>query len=96
MSLDYANVHLGGIFDPGQAYVAISRCRTAGGMRITGLDPSRFKTDPNVVQYYNTLSEEELGYVELVDVNPLTFLENPESDLYRDLLEVFGAPDGLL
>ena len=47
----------GGAFDHGQTYVALSRCRTLDGIVLRHpLKPSDLKTDPIIVDYYQTYS----------------------------------------
>ena len=47
----------GGAFEHGQTYVALSRCRTLDGIVLRHpLKPSDLKTDPIIVDYYQTYS----------------------------------------
>ncbi|CAG8534965.1 12161_t:CDS:2 [Rhizophagus irregularis] len=46
----------GGIFSPGQAYVALSRCTTWNNVSISHLDRSAFMVDPNVILEYQRLN----------------------------------------
>eukprot|EP00747_Dinoflagellata_sp_TGD_P165187 gnl/TRDRNA2_/TRDRNA2_186142_c0_seq1.p1 gnl/TRDRNA2_/TRDRNA2_186142_c0~~gnl/TRDRNA2_/TRDRNA2_186142_c0_seq1.p1 ORF type:complete len:516 (-),score=59.53 gnl/TRDRNA2_/TRDRNA2_186142_c0_seq1:158-1705(-) len=61
-TLDAAVVHLRGLFSAGQAYVALSRCRSVRDLWITGLPERRrdgtvdaFTPDPKVVSFYASL-----------------------------------------
>lgn len=54
-TLDCALVDLRDIFEYGQAYVGLSRCRTSKGMSIVGLNFNRIKAHPVAVEYYNNL-----------------------------------------
>ncbi len=42
-------------FEAGQAYVALSRARSAGSVRISHLDPSRIWCDPLALEFFNSL-----------------------------------------
>lgn len=66
MSLDAAVVHLEGIFSRGQAYVALSRCRSGDRLRLAGRLPERraatgevpaFRVEPKVAAFYAGLTE---------------------------------------
>jgi ATP-dependent DNA helicase PIF1 len=64
-SLDAAVVHLRGLFSPGHAYVALSRCRKAADLWIEGLpqrsrdrEAAAFSPDARVVAFYRDLREE--------------------------------------
>lgn len=54
MSIDLLEVDLRDVFEAGQAYVALSRARTLEGLRVLGYDPSRFWTNPKVIEFYRT------------------------------------------
>lgn len=62
MSLDAAVVHLRGLFQPGHAYVALSRCRRASDVWVEGLPPhtsrrgaAAFRPDARVARFYAAL-----------------------------------------
>lgn len=50
MSLDAAEVDLSRSFVYGQGYVALSRVRTLGGLKVLGLNPNALQVDPVVIQ----------------------------------------------
>lgn len=58
-SLDSFEVDLGkSIFAPGQAYVALSRCKTKTGIRVVNFsDPGIIKAHPKVVRFYESLKK---------------------------------------
>lgn len=54
-TLDRAVVNLGDLWDPGQAYVALSRVRTKEGLAITGWSPESFVFDSSVSALYDVM-----------------------------------------
>lgn len=56
-SLDAVSVKLDKTFEKGQAYVALSRCRTPQGMRVAGLATSRVNADETVKIFYERLKQ---------------------------------------
>jgi ATP-dependent DNA helicase PIF1 len=52
-TLDRAHVSLSGLWEPGQAYVALSRTRTVKGITIMDWDSRSIKADPTVRSFYN-------------------------------------------
>mgnify|MGYP000008484026 CR=1 FL=1 len=55
-TLDCVELDLGpGLFAPGQAYVALSRCRSKDGIYIKNLKPSRFIVDKSAVTFTKNL-----------------------------------------
>ncbi|MFA5039682.1 MAG: PIF1 family ATP-dependent DNA helicase [Candidatus Omnitrophota bacterium] len=55
MTLDAANVEIGGCFAGGHVYVALSRTRTIAGLRIDAVpDPRRYAPNPAVAEFYRT------------------------------------------
>jgi ATP-dependent DNA helicase PIF1 len=58
LTLDYATIDLGSVFEYGQAYVALSRVKNLEGLSITNLDWQRIKAHPKAIEYYSKLEEE--------------------------------------
>jgi ATP-dependent DNA helicase PIF1 len=52
-TIDYAEVNMEGIFEYGQAYVALSRVKSLAGLSIKNFDPSVIKSHPKVVEFYS-------------------------------------------
>ena len=48
-------VNLSALWEPGQAYVALSRLSSGQGLRLLGWSPKSFLIDPQVVRFYNEL-----------------------------------------
>lgn len=55
MTLDAVMADLRNLWEPGQAYVALSRARTAEGLRLAGWAPASIRVDPLVREFYGTL-----------------------------------------
>lgn len=62
-SLDRMVVNLDHLWEPGQAYVALSRVRSAAGLTIERWNPSSIKAEPLVTRFYDGLAESALKYV---------------------------------
>ncbi len=58
MTFDRLIVHMNKIFDFGQAYVALSRTRTLGGLFIRSFSRRLIAADPCVIQFYEELRRE--------------------------------------
>lgn len=58
MTLDRARIHLSNVFEFGQAYVALSRCRSLQGMELRGFHAAQIKAHPRVVRFYEELGEQ--------------------------------------
>lgn len=60
LTLDFAKLSLSDVFEPGQAYVALSRLRGADGLKILDWKPSAIKAHPKVIEFYNKMQQETL------------------------------------
>lgn len=49
------NISNKAIFEYGQVYTVLSRCKSLEGLKINGFDISSIKTHPKVIKYYNNL-----------------------------------------
>jgi len=56
-TLDRVHISLKGLWEPGQAYVALSRARSGSGITLMGWDAYSIKADPQVKSFYE--NEEE-------------------------------------
>ena len=63
LTLDHINIDLGrGMFAPGQAYVALSRCRTLEGISFNRpLSADDVKSDPVIQAFYRRIAENSPG-----------------------------------
>lgn len=52
MTIDKIEVHLGGVFEDGQAYVALSRARTLGGLYIRSGGRASIRANRDAVEFY--------------------------------------------
>ncbi len=54
MTLDKVSAQLGDVFEHGQAYVALSRCRTLDGLFLKSFQPNRVTADPDALRFYDS------------------------------------------
>ena len=62
-SLDRLIVNMERLWEPGQAYVALSRVRSSAGLMIECWNPSSIRAEPLVTAFYNSLVESAKKYV---------------------------------
>ncbi|MBI3618690.1 AAA family ATPase [Candidatus Peregrinibacteria bacterium] len=62
-SLDCMIVDLDRLWEPGQAYVALSRVRAGSGLSIERWSPTSIRAEPLVTQFYDRLSDQAQKYV---------------------------------
>jgi len=57
ISLECANINIGSnIFECGQSYVALSRVKSLEGLYIQGLDFTKIKSNPKVIDFYKSIN----------------------------------------
>jgi ATP-dependent DNA helicase PIF1 len=57
-TLSHAQIDIGaGIFEFGQTYVALSRIRTMDGLYLLNFQPGRIKSNPKVIEFYESLKK---------------------------------------
>lgn len=62
-SVDRIHVDLSELWEPGQAYVALSRTRSAEGLTIHRWNRASIRVDTDVTHFYDSLSDSMLHYV---------------------------------
>jgi ATP-dependent DNA helicase PIF1 len=66
-TLDSALVDIGsGVFEYGQAYVALSRARSLDALYVYDFDPMAFRAHPKVKEFYKGLTVKEIGNMESI------------------------------
>lgn len=81
ITLDIAEMDIGSrIFECGQTYVALSRVKTIDGLFLSGFNPYKIRTNPKVIDFYNSLpkniSESMMNTTQLL-VDSLNPYEQP-------------------
>ncbi|OVE81063.1 hypothetical protein BVY03_04760, partial [bacterium K02(2017)] len=59
-TLSQIMIDLKNLWEPGQAYVALSRLESGDGLKIRGWDAASIKTDPDVTAFHQAISSENL------------------------------------
>jgi hypothetical protein len=78
MSLDAAEIDLSRSFEPGMGYVALSRVRTLAGLRLTGLNETALKVNPDILIFdreLERLSDEMVWKLREIPVEERLFLQ---------------------
>lgn len=60
-TMDKLWVNLSQLWEPGQAYVALSRLRRSSGLKLLSWSPKSFLVDPQVIRFYKSLTEVSYG-----------------------------------
>jgi hypothetical protein len=69
MTIPLIEIDIANCWDPGQAYVALSRATSLEGLRLLGYRRDRIKAHPRVLQYYDDMARKlEASKKEQVDV----------------------------
>jgi ATP-dependent DNA helicase PIF1 len=90
MTLDAAAIDLTGCFEPGQAYVALSRCRTLEGMQILGYDQGRsFRSSLLVADWTRRRRQQGLT-IRLGDFTALRYSGQVSDDTLADVVPVWS------
>ena len=76
-SLDRMTVDLSSLWEPGQAYVALSRVRSANGLSIERWSPGSIRAEPLVTELYDSLAVASQSYV------PRPFFTLPDPQYYQ-------------
>lgn len=87
MSLDAAEIDLSRAFVYGQGYVALSRVRTLGGLKMLGMSANALQVDPKIV----VLDEKLRAESEIVDDTFLQMDESETEKLHRQFVEHCGG-----
>ena len=56
--MERVKVDLGGVFEKGQAYVALSRAKTIEKLQVLNFDPRKVAPHPKVMDYHAQLEKE--------------------------------------
>jgi len=56
LTIDHLEVDLGGVFEFGQAYVALSRARRLQGLRVLSFNRMKIRSSPDVIAFYEQLN----------------------------------------
>lgn len=100
-SLDRIIVDLHALWEPGQAYVALSRVRSGSGLMLERWSPRSILAEPLVTQFYNSLADQAQKYVPRpLYVPPRTRQEKPNvrrsGRQHGESLHGIGNPTTLL
>lgn len=67
MTLDCVEMSLSRVFEPGQAYVALSRAQSLDSLRVLDFDSKQVWANPDVLKFYRNFRR-ELENMEIVPV----------------------------
>jgi hypothetical protein len=95
MSLDLVDVSLGKCFADGQAYVALSRARSLGGLRVSDWAETCVKTSPAVIDFVNGVGQDnDDAWAALQREHACLPPEPPALDDSSDATDIFEIDDG--
>ncbi len=80
-SLDRMIVDIHQLWEPGQAYVALSRVRSGAGLRIERWNPSSIRADAMVTAFYDLLADKARKYT------PRPYFETPKREPEADAFD---------
>lgn len=63
MTLDKMQVDISSCWEPGQAYVALSRCTALSGLSLLGYNRAKITSNPKVLEFYQKLGDVDAGAV---------------------------------
>jgi uracil-DNA glycosylase len=79
-TLDAALVDIGsGVFEYGQAYVALSRAKSLDALYVYDFDPMAFRAHPKVKEFYKDLKVKEIGNMESIKTARLPISLEPDT-----------------
>jgi uracil-DNA glycosylase len=94
-TLDAALVDIGsGVFEYGQAYVALSRVRNLDALYVYDFDPTAFKAHPKVKEFYKNLKVKEISPEDRDLLNTIAKMEERIDDI--DVKPVIAEPSRLI
>jgi len=70
MTINELQVDLNGVFEFGQAYVALSRCSSLDGLSVVGFRRGVIFAHPDVVKFYQELSTRDRSSLERSSTQP--------------------------
>lgn len=94
MTLDKLVVDCSRIFERGQAYVAMSRVKTLGGLYLKNFEPQKVLVDSHVAEFYENIKE--VGEVEEVkdEIEPESISDTQIKELIVGCVEEFSGKYG--
>lgn len=90
-TLDSALVDIGsGVFEYGQAYVALSRARSLEALYVYDFDPTAFKAHPKVKAFYKDLKVKEINQEDMKLIKDTKFEHKIESVVVADMKPIIA------
>src|SRR5690606_38311715 len=88
-TISVAQISLQHVFEYGQAYVALSRVCSLGGLYLIDFNPKRIRAHPKVAQFYNN----DMQYLTVGPSIPFSRHSSPLDSLFQRVLQ--PDPDNL-